>query len=220
MSCKFSRVSSVLPLTGNKLLLLLAAGVLTLLVSGPATAGWVLRVAAQEDSAPKFVVGAEVSGEVKGACPDVMRAIERQDPSLRFVFEAHAQPLRRIVSRMEHAEVDANCLVDNDERRASLRVVAVTLFSFDYHLIARADDQVKIGSWDDVRRLGPQGRILAGEAWHELPQDKDIVFHCKGGTRSAAVLAAARAAGYERVSHLDGGILAWVRDVEPDKPVY
>lgn len=68
--------------------------------------------------------------------------------------------------------------------------------------------------------LIPQGRILAGEAWAELPQDKDIVFHCKGGTRSAAVLAAAQRAGYTRVSHLDGGILAWVHDVEPGKPVY
>ncbi|MCI0143101.1 molybdopterin-synthase adenylyltransferase MoeB [Arthrobacter bambusae] len=85
----------------------------------------------------------------------------------------------------------------------------------------------------DVREIGeheivsidgsvliPQGRILAGEAWTELPQDKEIVFHCKGGTRSAAVLAAAQRAGYTRVSHLDGGILAWVHDVEPGKPVY
>jgi len=46
------------------------------------------------------------------------------------------------------------------------------------------------------------------------------VFHCKAGTRSANVLAAARQAGYQRVSHLEGGILAWVRDVEPEKPVY
>jgi adenylyltransferase/sulfurtransferase len=68
--------------------------------------------------------------------------------------------------------------------------------------------------------LIPQGRILAGEAWNELPQDRDIVFHCKAGTRSAAVLEAAQKAGYTRVSHLDGGILAWVRDVEPQKPVY
>jgi len=68
--------------------------------------------------------------------------------------------------------------------------------------------------------LIPQGRILAGEAWAHLPQDKDIVFHCKAGTRSAAVLDAAQKAGYTRVSHLDGGILAWVREVEPHKPVY
>jgi adenylyltransferase/sulfurtransferase len=69
-------------------------------------------------------------------------------------------------------------------------------------------------------KLIPQGVILAGEAWTELPQDKEIVFHCKSGARSAAVLEAALKAGYSRVSHLDGGILAWVRDVEPHKPVY
>ena len=68
--------------------------------------------------------------------------------------------------------------------------------------------------------LIPQGRILAGEAWAELPQDKDIVFHCKSGARSASVMAAARKAGYTRIKHLDGGILAWVREVEPYKAVY
>lgn len=90
----------------------------------------------------------------------------------------------------------------------------------DFELV----DVRESGEYDIVRidgaKLIPQGRILAGEAWDELPQDRDIVFHCKAGTRSANVLAAARQAGYQRVSHLDGGILAWVRDVEPDKPVY
>lgn len=80
------------------------------------------------------------------------------------------------------------------------------------------------GEYDIVRIDGsvlvPQGRILAGEAWQEIPQDKEVVFLCKGGTRSANVLAAARKAGYQRVSHLDGGVLAWVREVEPHKPVY
>lgn len=90
----------------------------------------------------------------------------------------------------------------------------------DFELV----DVRESGEYDIVRidgaRLIPQGRILAGEAWSELPQDKEIVFLCKAGTRSSNVLAAAQRAGYQRVSHLDGGILAWVRDVEPDKPVY
>lgn len=90
----------------------------------------------------------------------------------------------------------------------------------DFELV----DVREAGEYDIVRidgaKLIPQGRILAGEAWDELPQDRDIVFHCKAGTRSANVLAAARQAGYQRVSHLDGGILAWVREVEPQKPVY
>jgi sulfur-carrier protein adenylyltransferase/sulfurtransferase len=90
----------------------------------------------------------------------------------------------------------------------------------DFELV----DVREAGEYDIVRIDGavliPQGRILAGEAWQELPQDKDIVFLCKAGTRSANVLAAAQQAGYQRVSHLDGGILAWVREVEPGKPVY
>lgn len=90
----------------------------------------------------------------------------------------------------------------------------------DFQLV----DVREAGEFEIVRIEGsvliPQGRILAGEAWGELPQGKDIVFHCKAGTRSATVLAAARKAGYRRVRHLDGGILAWIRDVDPSQPVY
>jgi adenylyltransferase/sulfurtransferase len=68
--------------------------------------------------------------------------------------------------------------------------------------------------------LVPKGRILSGEALDDLPRDTDLVFHCKSGARSAEVLQNLLGRGYTRVSHLDGGILAWVRDVEPSKPVY
>jgi len=66
----------------------------------------------------------------------------------------------------------------------------------------------------------PKGRILSGEALDDLPREQDLVFHCKSGGRSSEVLESLLAQGYTRVSHLDGGILAWVRDVEPAKPVY
>ncbi|GAB2740037.1 molybdopterin-synthase adenylyltransferase MoeB [Sinomonas soli] len=69
-------------------------------------------------------------------------------------------------------------------------------------------------------RLIPQGRLLSGEAWGEVPRDREVVFHCKGGVRSASVLAAAVDAGFSKVRHLDGGVLAWVREIEPEKPVY
>ncbi|MGY3567605.1 molybdopterin-synthase adenylyltransferase MoeB [Sinomonas sp. RB5] len=69
-------------------------------------------------------------------------------------------------------------------------------------------------------RLIPQGRLLSGEAWGEVPRDREVVFHCKGGVRSASVLAAAIDAGFSKVRHLDGGVLAWVREIEPEKPVY
>lgn len=47
-----------------------------------------------------------------------------------------------------------------------------------------------------------------------------IVLHCKSGQRSLAVLQALQAQGYRGLHHLDGGILAWIRDVEPGLPSY
>lgn len=139
----------------------IAACVLTLLLAGHASAVAVLRVAVQEDSAPKFVIGERFATDaVEGICPDIMRALERVDPGLRFVYETQPLPLRRVTLRMEQARVDANCLVSNEERRARFQVGAITLFSFDYYLIARAGDTVNIKGWDDVRSLGADGRIL------------------------------------------------------------
>ena len=47
-----------------------------------------------------------------------------------------------------------------------------------------------------------------------------IVIHCKVGGRSAEAVRLARAAGYADVSSLDGGVLAWVREVDPTQPEY
>lgn len=68
--------------------------------------------------------------------------------------------------------------------------------------------------------LIPQGRILAGDAWDMLPRDRDIVLYCRSGARSGACLAAMTSAGYTRVRHLAGGILAWADQVAPELPRY
>jgi adenylyltransferase/sulfurtransferase len=43
--------------------------------------------------------------------------------------------------------------------------------------------------------LIPKDKILSGEAFSELPQDKPLVLHCKSGARSAEALAALHKAG-------------------------
>jgi sulfur-carrier protein adenylyltransferase/sulfurtransferase len=47
-----------------------------------------------------------------------------------------------------------------------------------------------------------------------------VVLYCRSGARSARALAALRAAGHADAVHVAGGVLAWVREIEPDKPVY
>jgi sulfur-carrier protein adenylyltransferase/sulfurtransferase len=47
-----------------------------------------------------------------------------------------------------------------------------------------------------------------------------VVLVCKSGVRSARALAVLKAAGRTDAVHVAGGVLAWVREIEPDKPVY
>jgi molybdopterin/thiamine biosynthesis adenylyltransferase/rhodanese-related sulfurtransferase len=69
-------------------------------------------------------------------------------------------------------------------------------------------------------KLIPKDRILSGEALAELPQDKPIVLHCKSGGRSAEALAALHRAGFSDATHLGGGVLAWVNQIDPSLPRY
>jgi adenylyltransferase/sulfurtransferase len=68
--------------------------------------------------------------------------------------------------------------------------------------------------------LIPKGDILSGEALARLPQDRQIVLHCKSGVRSAEALAAVKAAGFRDAVHVQGGVLAWVKQVDPSLPSY
>lgn len=68
--------------------------------------------------------------------------------------------------------------------------------------------------------LIPKGRILDGSALAEMPHDKPIILHCKSGVRSAECLAALKGAGFADATHVAGGVLAWVNQVEPEKPTY
>jgi molybdopterin/thiamine biosynthesis adenylyltransferase/rhodanese-related sulfurtransferase len=47
-----------------------------------------------------------------------------------------------------------------------------------------------------------------------------VVLLCKTGARSARALALLRAAGLDDAVHVAGGVLAWVREIEPHKPLY
>ncbi|WP_199441436.1 adenylyltransferase/sulfurtransferase MoeZ [Umezawaea beigongshangensis] len=68
--------------------------------------------------------------------------------------------------------------------------------------------------------LIPKDRILSGEALSELPQDKQVVLHCKSGARSAEALSALHKAGFADAVHVGGGVLAWAREVDPSLPTY
>ncbi len=78
--------------------------------------------------------------------------------------------------------------------------------------------------WDinhiDGARLIPQSSISSGEALASLPQDRTAVLYCKTGVRSAQALVALKKAGFSDAVHLQGGIVAWAKQMQPDMVMY
>ena len=69
-------------------------------------------------------------------------------------------------------------------------------------------------------KLIPKGEFVSGAVLSDLPRDRQIVLHCKSGVRSAEALAVLKGAGFADAVHVGGGVLAWVSQIEPEKPSY
>jgi adenylyltransferase/sulfurtransferase len=72
----------------------------------------------------------------------------------------------------------------------------------------------------DGAQLIPMGAISSGEALARVPQDRIPVLYCKTGVRSAEALADLKKAGFADAVHLQGGIVAWAKQVQPDMVMY
>lgn len=81
-----------------------------------------------------------------------------------------------------------------------------------------------IQEWNIVHIEGanhiPKDRMMSEEVLARLNKDEFIVLHCKMGVRSRDVLMEMRKRGFTNVKSLDGGILAWIRDVDQTLPSY
>jgi sulfur-carrier protein adenylyltransferase/sulfurtransferase len=60
----------------------------------------------------------------------------------------------------------------------------------------------------------------SGAASLAIPFDQPVVIHCKSGSRSDEASRILIKAGHPDVRNLEGGVLAWVRDVDPTQPTY
>lgn len=68
--------------------------------------------------------------------------------------------------------------------------------------------------------LIPKSTLDSGAGLARVPQDRIAVLYCKTGIRSAEALLALKQAGFADALHLQGGIVAWARQLEPDMVMY
>jgi molybdopterin/thiamine biosynthesis adenylyltransferase/rhodanese-related sulfurtransferase len=68
-------------------------------------------------------------------------------------------------------------------------------------------------------KLIPLGEVVARAG--ELDPSREAVVHCRSGIRSAKAIRVLRDQGYTgALANLEGGILAWSKDVDPSVPTY
>lgn len=72
-------------------------------------------------------------------------------------------------------------------------------------------------------RVGELADLESGLALDESvlgPRSGRVVLYCRSGQRSERAVTLVRAAGWEGAVSLEGGVLAWVRDIDPRLPSY
>ncbi len=153
-----------------------------------------------------------------------------------MVYDALDMTYRTITLRRDPArtpiteliDYDAFCGVVSEEGQAAVAGSTITATELAELLDSGTEieliDVREPVEWDIVHLPGavliPKDRILSGEALSELPQNKQIVLHCKTGVRSAEALAALKEAGFSDATHLQGGVMAWAKQVDTSLPVY
>jgi sulfur-carrier protein adenylyltransferase/sulfurtransferase len=76
--------------------------------------------------------------------------------------------------------------------------------------------------------LAAKNAVLAGRKLREetvladIPNDREVIVHCRSGKRSADVILALEEIGYDgdKLVNLEGGILAWANEIDTRLPTY
>lgn len=87
----------------------------------------------------------------------------------------------------------------------------------DFQLVdVREDFEYEMSNLGGV--LIPLGGILIET--DKIEKDKPVVVMCRSGKRSAVAIAQLEAQGFTNLYNLQGGILAWAQEIDPEMQVY
>lgn len=54
----------------------------------------------------------------------------------------------------------------------------------------------------------------------KISRDKPVIMQCRSGKRSAAAIMQLEQLGYTNLYNLEGGIIAWAAEIDPEMQVY
>ncbi|MGG7102940.1 adenylyltransferase/sulfurtransferase MoeZ [Rhodococcus sp. 24CO] len=153
-----------------------------------------------------------------------------------MMYDALSMTFRTIRLQRDPSRAPVTELIDYDEfcgvvsEEASAAVAQSTITAPELAQLIESGREVQLVDvrepveWDIMHLPGavliPKGRIVSGEALAALPQNKQIVLYCKTGIRSAEALAVLKSAGFADAVHVQGGAVAWAKQVDTSLPLY
>ncbi|WP_092801128.1 adenylyltransferase/sulfurtransferase MoeZ [Rhodococcus globerulus] len=153
-----------------------------------------------------------------------------------MMYDALSMTFRTIRLQRDPSRAPVTELIDYDEfcgvvsEEASAAVAQSTITAPELAQLIESGRELQLVDvrepveWDIMHLpeavLIPKGRIVSGEALASLPQNKQIVLYCKTGIRSAEALAVLKSAGFADAVHVQGGAVAWAKQVDTSLPLY
>ena len=143
-----------------------------------------IKTAAQE-SAPKYFTNEDNS--MAGLCVDIIRAIERTDPEIKFSGYNHFLPFNRLQRQLEDGDLDVFLGFKKTPARLSkYRFVEVPLYQLDYKLATLSQDGIDNIQLENLNDLDPEMRVLTikGTAAASFLHEKQRSFVVDDSARS------------------------------------
>ncbi len=151
----------------------IGALVLASLPIAAAATDLVLRVTGQESLPPKWIP--QEGGPSTGVCPDILAAISRIEPRLRFTGLDDIRSVLVIEQNLRLGTADIACaLVSTPLRRHIAIAIPQPLYVSRQRLAAAADDTAEINSLDDLSRLKPLVTTSRGAAYIDQLRERGI----------------------------------------------
>jgi len=175
--------------------------------------------AAQTTEAIKLITGI---GETLLGRLMVYDALEMTWRTVKVRKDPNAEPITELIDYEEF------CGTVSDEAMEAAKGSTITAAELKDWTDAGKDlfvvDVREPAEYEIVRIPGsvliPKGDIVSGQALSQLPQDKQVVLYCKTGVRSAEALAAVKGAGFRDAVHVQGGVISWIKQIDPSLPEY
>lgn len=172
----------------------------------------VLRTAAQDNNALKY----DFSNKQKpGICVEVIQAIQHLDPELKFSGWDTPSSLRRIELQLAEGNLDVFCaLIKSSARESRFSFIDTPVYTVRHRIAVRADDNVNVKNFDDIRKLGADGVILVAKSTaHEdlLKKENGLLLESSSGDTAINLrLLVARRGRF--FYHTENALLRYIED--------